>query len=153
MAKLSYKASYYIFYVLVALCILVLGLFFGVGYTNQVGDYNAPEHTETLIYFMYFMMGVCIVVTLLGAFAQLAANFRDNPKGAMKSLLGFALFVVVLIVAYGMSSTEPLTMADGSVYSDAGMLKLTDAMIYSIYFLLTVAAVATLVNLSSIMKK
>lgn len=39
MAKLSYKVSYYVFYVCIALILVVLGMFYGVGYseTNAVG--------------------------------------------------------------------------------------------------------------------
>ena len=85
MAKLSYKVSYYIFYVLIVLTLVVLGMFFGVGYENPVGEYNAPEHTETLIYFMYFMFAACVLVTIVGAIAQFGASLKDNPKGARNS--------------------------------------------------------------------
>ena len=59
MAKLSYKVSYYIMYICFALILVVLGMFYFVGYNNPVGEYNAPEHTETLIYLMYAMFGIC----------------------------------------------------------------------------------------------
>ncbi|MGN0057703.1 MAG: hypothetical protein ACI363_05625 [Phocaeicola plebeius] len=153
MAKLSYKASYYVFYVLIALTLLVLGLFFGVGYTNPVGEYNAPENTETLIYFLYIMFGLCVLVTVLGALAQFGISLKDNPKGAVKSLIGLALFIVVLIIAYGMSSDEPLLMASGETFTDASLLKLSDMMLYSIYGLFTIAALATILNLTGIFKK
>ena len=153
MAKLSYKASYYVFYVLIALTLLVLGLFFGVGYTNPVGEYNAPENTETLMYFMYVMFGLCVLVTVLGALAQFGISLKDNPKAAVKSLLGLALFAVVLIIAYGMSSADPLLMASGETFTDASLLKLSDMMLYSIYGLFTIAAVATILNLTGIFKK
>ena len=38
-------------------------------------------------------------------------------------------------------------------YTDAFWLKITDMLIYSIYFLFGVAAVGTLINLSGIFKK
>jgi len=153
MAKLSYKVSYYIFYVLIALILVVLGLFFMVGYNNPMGEYNAPEHTETLMFLMYAMLAVCVLVTVLGGLAQFATSLKDDPKGAVKSLVALALFAAVLIGAYVMGSEEPLTMADGSQFTDVTMLKLSDMMIYAIYLLLTVAGVATLVNLSGIFKR
>ena len=153
MAKLSYKVSYYIFYVLVALILVTLGLFFGVGYNNPMGEYNAPEHTETLMFLMYAMFAVCVLVTILGGLAQFATGLKDDPKGAMKSVLALVLFAAVLIGAYVMGSDEPLTMADGSQFTDATMLKLSDMMIYAIYLLLGVTGVATLVNLSGIFKR
>ncbi|MBE6274844.1 MAG: hypothetical protein E7096_00605 [Bacteroides sp.] len=153
MAKLSYKVSYYIFYVLIALILLVLGLFFGVGYENQVGDYNAPEHTETLLFLMYAMLGVCILVTIIGSLAQFATTLKDNPKGAMKTLVCLALFAAVLAVAYTMGSDAPVVMGDGTEFTEAGWLKLTDMTLYAIYFLVAAASVATLVNLSGIFKR
>lgn len=153
MAKLSYKVSYYALYVMMALIIIVLAMFFCVGYNNPVGEYNAPEHTETLIYFMYLMFGVCVAVTIIGALAQFVSGLKDNPKGAMKSLLGLILFVAVLVVAYSMSSDAPLQMASGEIFTDTMLLKLSDMMIYSIYVLLGVAAVATVLNLTGIFRK
>ena len=146
MAKLSYKVSYYIMYICFALILVVLGMFYFVGYNNPVGEYNAPEHTETLIY-------LCVAVTVIGAIAQFGAALRDNPKSAIKSLIGLVLFVVVLVVSYGMGSDSPVVLADGSAYTDTGWLKITDMLIYSIYFLFGVAAIGTLVNLSGIFKR
>ena len=153
MAKLSYKVSYYIFYVLIALILIVLGLFFMVGYNNPMGEYNAPEHTETLMFLMYAMLTVCVLVTVLGGLAQFATGLKDDPKGAVKSLVALALFAAVLVAAYVMGSEEPLTMADGSQFTDVTMLKLSDMMIYAIYLLLGVTGIATLVNLSGIFKR
>jgi len=153
MAKLSYKVSYYIFYVLIALIIVVLGLFFGVGYDNPMGEYNAPEHTETLILLMYAMLAVCVLVTVIGGLAQFALSLKDDPKGAVKSLIALALFAGVLVVAYVMGSDAPLAMADGSQYTDATWLKLSDMMLYAIYLLLGITGVATLINLSGIFKR
>ena len=153
MAKLSYKVSYYIFYVLIALILVVLGLFFCVGYNNPVGEYNAPQHTETLLFLMYAMLGVCIIVTVFGSLAQFFTGLKDNPKGAMKTLVFVGLFVAVLAVAYAMGSDAPIVMGDGTEFTDAGWLKLSDMTLYAIYFLVATASVATIVNLSGIFKR
>ena len=152
MAKLSYKMSYYALYVCFAVILVVLGMFFLVGYNNPVGDMNAPEHTETLIYLMYAMFGICVAVTLIGAIAQFGAALRDNPKSAIKSLLGIVLLVIVLVVSYSIGSDATVMTGTGA-YTDAFWLKITDMLIYSIYFLLGVAAVGTLINLSGICKR
>ena len=153
MAKLSYKVSYYIFYVLIALILVVLGLFFCVGYNNPVGEHNAPEHTETLLFLMYAMLGVCIIVTVVGSLLQFVTSLKDNPKGAMKSLLFVGLFVAVLAVSYTMGSDAPVVQGDGTEFTDAGWLKLADMTLYAIYFLVATASVATIVNLSGIFKR
>jgi uncharacterized membrane protein YkvI len=153
MAKLTYKVSYYIFYVLIALILVVLGLFFCVGYNNPVGEYNAPEHTETLLFLMYGMLGVCVIVTVFGSLAQFITGLKDDPKGAMKTLLFVGLFVAVLVVSYSLGSDAPVVQGDGKEFTDATWLKLTDMTLYAIYFLVAVASISTIVNLSGIIKK
>lgn len=153
MAKLSYKVSYYVMYACIAISLVVLALFYFVGYTNPMGEYNAPEHTDTLIYWIYAILFVCIAVTLIGALAQFVQALKDNPKNALKSLLWLILFVVVLIVCYAIASSDPVALADGTVYDDVTWLKLSDMFIFASYFLGAVAAIATLVNLTGIFKK
>ena len=153
MAKLSYKVSYYVFYVCIALILVVLGMFFGVGYneTNAAGLVE-PANTPALMYLMYGMFAVTVIATLIGAIAQFGGALKDNPKGAVKSLLGLILLVVVLVVSYSMGSEATIMTGDGP-YSDAFWLKITDMLIYSIYCLFGVAAVGTILNLSGIFKK
>ena len=154
MAKLSYKVSYYVFYVCIALILVVLGMFFGVGYneTNAAGLVE-PANTPALMYLMYGMFAVTVIVTLIGAVAQFGGALKDNPKGAVKSLLGLILLVVLLIVTYNIGSSETVVLGDGSEYSDVTMLKVSDMLLYSTYVLFGIAAIGTLINLSGIFKK
>lgn len=153
MAKLSYKVSYYVFYVCVALILVVLGMFFGVGYTNPVGEYNEPQNTEALMYLMYGMFAVTVLVTIIGAIAQFGGALKDNPKGAIKSLLGLILLAVLLVVTYNMGSADAVLKGDGTVYTDVVMLKVSDMLLYSTYALLIIAAIGTLLNLSGVFKQ
>ena len=134
MAKLSYKVSYYVFYVCVALILVVLGMFYGVGYgeTNAAGQVE-PANTPALMYLMYGMFAVTVKVTLIGAIAQ----------------IGGALLVVI----YNFGSSDPVVQCGGVVYSDTMWLKITDMFLYSTYVLAIIAAVGTLVNMSGIFKK
>ena len=154
MAKLSYKVSYYVFYVCIALILVVLGMFFGVGYneTNAAG-LAEPANTPALMYLMYGMFAVTVIATLIGAIAQFGGALKDNPKGAVKSLLGLILLVVLLIVTYNIGSSETVVLGDGSEYSDVTMLKVSDMLLYSTYVLFGIAAIGTLINLSGIFKK
>ena len=154
MAKLSYKVSYYVFYVCIALILVVLGMFFGVGYneTNAAGLVE-PANTPALMYLMYGMFAVTVIATLIGAIAQFGGALKYNPKGAVKSLLGLILLVVLLIVTYNIGSSETVVLGDGSEYSDVTMLKVSDMLLYSTYVLFGIAAIGTLINLSGIFKK
>ena len=63
------------------------------------------------------------------------AQLKDNPMGAIKSLLGLVLLVAVVLISYAMGSDATITANGGSLY-DIFWLKITDMFIYSIYFLL-----------------
>jgi hypothetical protein len=102
---------------------------------------------------IYGFLAVCVLVTVLGGLVQFALSLKDDPKGAVKSLLAIALFAAVLVGAYVMGSDEPLKMASGEVFTDATMLKLSDMMLYAIYLLLAVTGLATVINLSGIFKR
>ena len=153
MTKLSYKVSYYVFYVCIALILVVLALFFGVGYnqTNAAGLVE-PANTPALIFLMYGLFAVTIIATLIGALIQFGAALRDNPKAAIKSFLGVILLVVLLIVTYNAGASDAVVLGDGTSFSDTTMLKVTDMFLYSTYILFAVAAMGVLLNLSGIFK-
>lgn len=153
MAKLSYKVSYYVFYVCIALILVVLGMFYFVGYNNLVGEYNEPQNTDALIYLMYAMFAVTVVITLLGAIAKFGSALKDNPMSAVKSLIGLILMIVLLVVTYNIGSSETVYLGDGTPFTDVTLLKVSDMLIYSMYVLFGIAAVGTLINLSGIFKK
>ena len=154
MSKLSYKVSYYVFYVCIAIILVVLALFFGVGYDhlNEAG-LNEPVNTPALMYLMYFMFFVCVAVTVIAAIVQILAALRDNPANTVKSLLGFVGLVVLLIVTYTLGSDTPVLLGGSGSYDDPIMLKVTDMFIYSTYVLLIIASVAALFNLIGVFKK
>ena len=153
MTKLSYKVSYYVFYVCIALILVVLALFFGVGYnqTNAAGLVE-PANTPALIFLMYGLFAVTVISTLIGALIQFGVALRDNPKAAIKSFLGVILLVVLLIVTYNAGASDAVVLGDGTSFSDATMLKVTDMFLYSTYILFAVAAIGVLLNLSGIFK-
>ena len=154
MAKLSYKVSYYVFYVLIAIILVVLALFYGVGYDHiNEAQLNEPVNTPALMYLMYFMFFVCVAVTVIAAIVQIAASLRDNPTSTVKSLLGFVGLVVLLIITYAIGSDTPVMLGGSGTYDDATMLKVTDMFIYSTYVLLIIASIATLLNLFGVFKK
>lgn len=153
MTKLSYKVSYYVFYVCIALILVVLALFFGVGYnqTNAAGLVE-PANTPALIYLMYGLFAITVIATLIGAVVQFCAALRDNPKAAIKSFLGVILLVVLLVVTYNVGASDTLVLGDGTSYSDVTMLKVTDMFLYSTYVLFAIAAIGVILNLSGIFK-
>lgn len=159
MSKLSYKVSYYVLYAMFALVLIVLGLFF-FGGTAQGAAVQAgvdpemwqPANTDALLYLMYGLFGVAVVATVVAAIFQFGSALKDNPVGAVKSLIGLILLVLVLVISWAMGSEEALKLPgyDGAE-NVPFWLKVTDMFLYSIYFLLGATIVAIIC--SSIWKK
>ena len=155
--KKSYMISYYVLYVLFAITIVVLGLFYFGGQAEvpiveSVDTISQPAYTDTLLYQMYAMIAFAVIVTIIAFVKQFASAFKDNPVNAMKSLSGGVLLALVLVISWAIGSTEALVIPGYDGTDNVPFwLKLTDMYIYSIYFLLIVAIVAILT--SSIRKR
>lgn len=155
--KKTYMLSYYVLYVLFAITIVVLGLFYFGGQAEvpiveSVDTISQPAYTDTLLYQMYAMIAFAVIVTIIAFVKQFASAFKDNPVNAMKSLSGGVLLALVLVISWAIGSTEALVIPGYDGTDNVPFwLKLTDMYIYSIYFLLIVAIVAILA--SSIRKR
>ena len=155
--KKTYMISYYVLYVLFAITIVVLALFYFGGqaetpFVETTEAISQPAYTDTLLYQMYAMIGLAVVVTIVAFVQQFASAFKDSPKMALKSLTGGLLLALVLIVSWAVGSTETLYIPGYEGTDNVPFwLKLTDMFIYSIYFLLSIAIIAIIV--SSIKKR
>lgn len=159
MAKLSYKLSYYVLYILFAAILVVLGLFYfggdAQGSAVLIGidpEMWQPAQTDTLMYLMYGLFALA-VVAMIGAFIlQFGSVLKDNPVKALKSLIGVILIVVVMVIAWSMASGEQLNIPGYDGTDNVPFwLKVTDMFLYTIYFLLGATILAML--FSSIKKK
>jgi len=159
MAKLSYKVSYYVLYVMFAAILVVLGLFYfgGDAQGNAVlmgvdPEMWQPAQTDTLLYLVYGLLGLAIIATVAAFLLQFGSALKDNPVKALKSLIGVILLVIVMFIAWSMGSGEQLNIQgyDGSD-NVPFWLKITDMFLYTFYFLLAATILAML--FSSIKKK
>lgn len=152
MAKLTYKVSYYVLYVLFAITLIVLGLFFFGG--DAQGDAVLmgvdpamwqPAQTDSLLYLMYGLFGLAVLATVLAFLFQFGAALKDNPGNALKSLLGFVFLIALLVIAWAMGSGEPLVIPGYDGTDNVPFwLKLTDMFLYTIYILLGLTILAML---------
>ncbi|WP_291527776.1 hypothetical protein [Bacteroides sp. UBA939] len=159
MAKLSYKVSYYVLYLLIAAILVVLGLFYFGGNAKDgavlIGvdpEMWQPAQTDTLLYLMYGLLGLAVVAMVGGFILQFGSALKDNPVKALKSLVGVILLAIVMVVAWSMGSGEPMAIPGYSGTDNVEFwLKVTDMFLYTIYFLLGATVLAML--FSSIKKK
>ena len=137
MAKLSYKVSYYALYVMFAIILVVLGMFFFGGdaqgdavLASVDAEMWQPAHTDALIYLMYILFFVAIIATVVGVLFQFGA----------------------VVISWTMGSEEPLVIPGYSGTENVPFwLKLTDMFLYSIYILFAGTVLAII--FSSIKKK
>lgn len=153
MAKLSYKVSYYVLYALFAIIGIVLVLFYGVGFNNpNAAGLNEPQYTEALLYLKYALVAITVVLAIGAGLFQFVASLKDDPKGAIKTVIALVLVAALIIVCYSIGATDPV-MVNGAPYTDTMWLKVTDMFLYSMYALGVIATIATIINLTGIFKK
>lgn len=153
MAKSSYMVSYYVLYALFAIIAVVLVLFFGVGYnTENAAGLVEPKYTDAMLYLKYALVAVTIILAVGAGLVQFCTSLKDDPKGAVKTIIALALVAGLIIVCYSIGSTEPI-LVNGEPFADETLLKMTDMFIYSMYALGVIATIATIVNMSGIFKK
>lgn len=137
------KVSGTALYIMLAITLVVLGLFFFGGETPMeqrlVADpaMSEPAQTDAIIYWMYVLFGVTVAITVIAAVYQFITGFIDSPKAAIKSLLGLIVLVLVLIISWSIGSDKALVLQgyDGGE-NVPFWLKLTDMFIYTIYVLM-----------------
>ena len=154
------KASSWALGILFVLSAVVLVLFFGVGYGetyySNSKNLTAPHYTGLLLVWLYALVGMCIVSVLGFGVSNAIRNLKVRTKGSQKRT-GFAgwvfLFTFALIaVSYLMASTTPVTLGDKSIEDTLWVLKLSDVCLYSIYGLVIVSILCTVLSMLGIFK-
>lgn len=120
--------------------VVLLGMFmFGGNVPNQV--YTTPVYTAALLNWAYILFGIAIIAALIFPIVRLVTR----PKQAMKSFIGLAIVVVLVLIAYAIADGTPMKII-GYNGSDnvPSMLILSDTIIYTMYFLFAGAILAIL---------
>ena len=147
------KISSYVFALLMIVSAVVFGLFVFVGYDNYTtlngSSVVDPQFTDLLMYWMYALVAAGIVFVILFVIAQFFATLKSNPRSAMNSVIGIVLIAAIFGGAYAFSSTDPIRMADNTMYNDATNLILSDICLYVQYILLAVSVFLTVISMFS----
>ena len=159
MAAKKYMTSYYVLYACFAIIIVFFAAFFGYGYDNLEGDYNAPYCTEGLMWLMYGMFFVTCLLAIWSIVRGIKSSMGGNGEdvsgvpGGKVSVISFVLLVVSLLVGLltNLNETE-FTAADGTVTS-ATMVTVTDMFLISIYIMMALTTLAVVLNMTGLMRK
>lgn len=152
-ARHYYKISYRILYVLLAITLITVALFFGVGYDNPVGELNYPLNTDLLLFVTYGMMGLAVLVSMVAVAVQFVHAWRQNRKRAYRLAFGVCAFVLLMLVAFLLGSSDPVMLGEGQQYTDVFWLKATDMFLYSIYFLLGLSVLCIVLALAGVFRR
>lgn len=153
------KASKWALAILFILSAVVLVLFFGVGYGNKTSlngkNLTDPEFTGLLLIWLYSLVGICVASVLGFGIVAGIRNMKTKTSGQRRT--GFAGWVfiftfVILAVSYFLSSTTPVRKGDGELVRTVWALQLSDVCLYSIYALVVVSIICTVLSMIGIFK-
>ena len=150
------KISKMALYICVGIIVVCFVAFFGIGYSNPVGDYNEPKLLDLLMILMYAMFVVMMGLTAWSIFKGLG-----NKGGSTTSTSGvpggkimagtIALLVISLVVGVLCGwGEEAFTAQDGTVTSGP-WVTVVDMFCISSAILFLAAAVAVVVSMTGIM--
>lgn len=117
-------------YILLAISALVVVLYF-----------MGAVPVDLMLRWAYILLGVAVLSAVLMPLLGLA----QNPKGAVRSLIGLAIVAVVLGVAYSLGSSVPVETAV-TTFDDPMTLKLSDTGLFAMYTALTVTIASIVVG-------
>lgn len=153
------KASKWALGILLILSAVVLVMFYGVGYgeTEYLNSKNltAPHYTGLLIVWMYALVAICAGAVLVLGIANGIKNMQYKTKGPKTGFVGivFLLTLVAVVVSYFLAKTDPVLLGDQkTLVDDVATLKLTDTCLYSIYALVVVSVICTLLSMLGVFK-
>lgn len=126
--------------VMFVITVVLLGLFlFGGEVPNQL--YSTPVYTSSLLNWSYILCGIAIIAAIIFPVIRLVTR----PKEALKSFLGLAAIVVLVLIAYAMADGTPMKIVGYTGPDNVpSMLLFSDTIIYTMYFLFIAAILAIL---------
>lgn len=165
-ADLYIKVSKYVLLALLAVTLVLLGLFYFVGFDNEIvlpgqeKPLTDPQFLPALMYWMYILVIVPVVLILFYQTIALCKKFKDNPKEALKGLVFPVLAIGLVVVAYFIAASSDSNsleaiqngtvspiLINNVVCEDTGAMVLTDTLIYVQYVLFAISVLATMISL------
>lgn len=140
------KISQRVFYILVALSVVVFGLFFLVGYDmpfEENPDFIAPLFTNLVLGLMWLVLVGAIALALFSVAKTVRKTAKSDAivNGVNENKIfriTWFVTVVLLVVSFGIGSSEPMSI-NGNDYAEWLWLKLSDMFVYTSVAMLVIA--------------
>lgn len=147
------KMALYVCVGIIAVCFIA---FFGIGYSNPVGDYNEPKLLDLLMGLMYALFVVMLGLTVWSIFKGMGnkgegTTSTSGVPGGKIMACTIALLIISLVVGVvcGLGE-EAFTAQDGTVTS-AGWVTVVDMFCISSGILFLAAVLAVVVSMTGLM--
>ena len=136
-------------WVLMAVGIVASVMFFAGGSEGSLevaGDFlNIPKFTDTLLYWIYVLVGLVILATFGFVLAKLVETFKVDPKAGIRSVVVVLAAVALCALCWFLGSPEKVEILGYEGTDNVGnMARMSDAIMYLVY-ILTASTVAALV--------
>ena len=129
--------SIFKYLILAVSVVLAVGVMFSAEGTPSQGMF-----LDAVLYWSYCLLGA----TVLGVVIFPMINLVKNPKGALRSLFGLALLIVVLLIGFALSSAEPVVTAANHVFDNVLELRLSDVGLYTAYIVFAASIITIVVT-------
>ncbi|MEG1606601.1 MAG: hypothetical protein RR066_04785 [Mucinivorans sp.] len=104
--------------------LIVSAIFVVLGVTS---DDNVGMMLNWSYLMLFITIGLAVIMPMFG--------IAQNPKSAMKSLIGIALVALVFFVSWALSEATPIKLANGSMLTNPGELIFSDMALWSTYIM------------------
>ena len=152
------KASSWALGILFVLSAAVLVMFFGVGYgdTEYLNNstLTAPRYTGVLLIWLYALVAICAGAIVVFGIASAFRSLKSKTQSAKTGFAGivFLLTFVMVGVSYFLANTEPLRLGNKKLVDTVWELVVSDMCLYSIYALVVVSLLCSLMSMLGIFK-
>lgn len=85
---------------------------------------------------IFLTIGLTIIMPLIG--------LLQDPKAALRSMIGLGAIVLVFGVSYALSSAEPIKLASGAMMDNVTALRFSDTALYAMYISFSAVIVSIL---------
>lgn len=123
---------------------IILYVLLGLGLLSTIPTFlYGADGVDYMLYYTYILLGIAI----LSALVMSVVNIGKNPSGGKMALVGIGVVVLLLIISYFLSKTDPIPISGGrEMYENKFGLIVTDMGLYTTYFALGVALVVTVLG-------
>lgn len=150
------KISKMALYICVGIIVVCFFAFFGIGYSNPVGDYNEPKLLDLLMGLMYVLFVVMLALTVWSVFKGMGNKGGSSSAGSgvpggkiMAGTIVLLIASLVVGVLCGLGE-EAFTAQDGTVTS-AGWVTVVDMFCVASGILALAAVIAVIVSMTGVL--